>query len=118
MSKLKLKPCPFCGGEAETENRRNRYTDWWEVKCTDCNASINERYDWEFQAVEAWNTRKPMDMVEAELESIKTGGDCRHKCKYYDWSVGWCDGHCEDYVREKALEIVRNAGKEKEVPQT
>lgn len=61
-------------------------------------------------AVEKWNTRKPMEAVAAELENIKTGGDCRHKCKYYDWSVGSCEGHCEDYVRDKAIEIVR--GKE------
>jgi len=46
----------------------------------------------------------------AELENIKTGGDCRHKCKYYDWSVGGCEGHCEDYVRDTAISIVR--GKE------
>lgn len=65
---VKLLCCPFCGGEAETENRHNRYTDWWEVKCTDCNASLNERYEYEFEAVAAWNTRKPMEAVVAELE--------------------------------------------------
>lgn len=52
------------------------------------------------------------DAVVAELENIKTGGDCRHKCKYYDWSVGSCEGHCEDYVREKAIETVRNGGRQ------
>lgn len=65
-----LKICPFCGGEAVTENRHNRYTDWWEVKCTDCNASLNERYEYEFEAVDAWNTRKPMEAVVAELEEL------------------------------------------------
>ena len=113
MSKLKLKPCPFCGGEAETENRHNRYTDWWEVKCTDCNASINERYDWEFQAVEAWNTRKPMDMVEAELEKRANDNErvagrlsgIESKKKINAWRAR------AEAIRD-AAEIVRNAGKE------
>ena len=96
-----LKPCPFCGGEAETENRHNRYTDWWEVKCTDCNASLNERYEYEFEAVAAWNTRKPMEAVVAELE------------KYMDDTRMWdeddfFDGKAQAY--EHAISIVR--GKE------
>lgn len=81
-----LLKCPFCGGEAETENRHNRYTDWWEVKCTDCNASLNERYEYEFEAVDAWNTRKPMEAVVAELEKIKKVSACDEircdECKY------------------------------------
>lgn len=65
-----LMKCPFCGGEAETENRHNRYTDWWEVKCTDCSVSLNERYEYEFEAVAAWNTRNPMEDAVAELEKV------------------------------------------------
>ena len=57
-------------------------------------------------------TAYDVEKVVSELENIKTGGDCRHKCKYYDWSVGACEGHCEDYVRERAIEIVRKGGVE------
>ena len=94
-----LKPCPFCGGEAVTENRHNRWTDWWEVKCTDCNASLNERYEYEFEAVEAWNTRKPMEAVVAELEALE-----EERLKLYDWQG--------QTAVDRAIEIVRNGGKE------
>ena len=86
-----LRKCPFCGGEAETENRHNRYTDWWEVKCTDCNASLNERYEYEFEAVEAWNTRKPMEAVVAELENKKE--------KYEEDAIYWNEHSWKDLVR-------------------
>ena len=54
-----LKPCPFCGGEAD-------HIDTWDCKqrvfCTECGAKI-ERKHWfekdsdEFQAFNAWNRR-------------------------------------------------------------
>lgn len=109
MADLKL--CPFCGGEAELFQHypymRRRVVS--SVCCKSCRANSGTwgRKD---KAIEAWNTRNPMEAVVAELENIKTGGDCRHKCKHYDWSVGSCDGFCEDYVRETAISIVR--GKE------
>lgn len=107
-----LLKCPFCGGEAETENRHNRYTDWWEVKCTDCNASLNERYEYEFEAVAAWNTRKPMEDVVAELENaMKTALD---KVKLPIPIVISKQSLQEvvDMCFEEATEIVRNGGKE------
>ena len=57
-------------------------------------------------------TAYDVEKVVNELENIKTGGDCRYKCKNYDWSVGGCEGYCEDYVREKTIEIVRKGGVE------
>ena len=49
-----LKPCPFCGGEAET----NVYgaTGEWTVNCP-CGAEMNRRVYTEAEAIEAWNTR-------------------------------------------------------------
>lgn len=47
----KLKPCPFCGGEAEIAHSRNYYA--WCDKC-------ETRGNWhatEAEAIEAWNTR-------------------------------------------------------------
>ena len=64
------------------------------------------------EMIDQQETAYDVEKVVSELENIKTGGDCRHKCKYYDWSVGWCEGHCEDYVREKAIEIVRKGSVE------
>lgn len=51
----KLKPCPFCGGEAETDyawHDRN----YPGVHCNDCGAYVFD-YDSEEKAVEKWNKR-------------------------------------------------------------
>ena len=104
-----LKPCPFCGGEAETENRHNRYTDWWEVKCTDCNASLNERYEYEFEAVDAWNTRKPMEAVVAKLE--KKSKEYTKKAEEHEVYEDYCTRYYSIANGiDKAISIVR--GKE------
>ena len=49
-----LLPCPFCGGEAET----NVYgaTGEWFVKCP-CGAELNRLVYTEAEAIAAWNTR-------------------------------------------------------------
>lgn len=53
----KLKPCPFCGGEASKE----RFIDiacWlWHISCKKC-MSVCQFGKTEKQAVAAWNTRK------------------------------------------------------------
>lgn len=55
----KLKPCPFCGGEAKVSYRK----PYSIVYCKKCKASTNEFCDWYEEqesikdAVEAWNRR-------------------------------------------------------------
>lgn len=47
--KHKLKPCPFCGGEAAG------YPYSWTVKCKECGT---RKYGTSYEeAIEAWNTR-------------------------------------------------------------
>lgn len=46
-----LKPCPFCGGNAEMKS----YTMFW-VVCDDC-LSETTVYSTEEEAIEAWNRR-------------------------------------------------------------
>ena len=48
-----LKPCPFCGGEAEIE----RYTIKPYVACMKCGCSMPDRHQTAEQAIEAWNAR-------------------------------------------------------------
>ena len=52
--KEKLKPCPFCGGEAELEINGL----YWDVNCKRCLANVGayKCYN-KKQAVEAWNKR-------------------------------------------------------------
>jgi len=64
----KLKPCPFCGGEATIQPEG----DYHEIHCEDCGIELNRRtYD---ETVTAWNTR-------AETEAEKK---IRKICEYYD----------------------------------
>ena len=60
-----LKPCPFCGGEAELFAGGDEYELWAKVECAECNASIVESSDYIDrdadalidEAVAAWNRR-------------------------------------------------------------
>ncbi len=52
--KKKLKPCPFCGGEAKVVKADITYT----VMCIQCPATIGRQwYAERKEAVEAWNRR-------------------------------------------------------------
>ena len=64
-----LKPCPFCGGEAVINILLGNYC----VTCTECNGSIFPAAGMtEEEAIEAWNTRKPIDKVVERLEEKKS----------------------------------------------
>ena len=74
MSEIKLLPCPFCGGEAIQEaGERIVCYDEYEyfecVHCTNCKASVEgETVE---EAVNKWNTRKPMERILDELVNLK-----------------------------------------------
>lgn len=52
MNEVKLKPCPFCGGEAEAFGVYGEYG----VMCKECNAVIASADEID-DAVKAWNKR-------------------------------------------------------------
>ena len=63
-----LKCCPFCGGEAYTDKiGKPLFT----IRCTNincyCEISKNSLED----AINAWNTRTPMDNIVEKLEELK-----------------------------------------------
>ena len=66
----KLKPCPFCGGEAYTMHTQANYVLWsgeWAVGCAGCgllfgyDLDYGGHYEKEEYAIEAWNDRKDGD---------------------------------------------------------
>ena len=58
-----LKPCPFCGGEAELKLIPNYFTqglssNGWAIECTRCHCTQTPHMS-DHDAVEDWNERKP-----------------------------------------------------------
>ena len=83
-SDIKLLPCPFCGGEGSA------FVDKYEkyfTGCLKCNFyyGIEIEHDCELEdgwlaihdskeeAINAWNTRKPMDRIVEQLEERRKG---------------------------------------------
>ncbi|HJC89564.1 MAG TPA: Lar family restriction alleviation protein [Candidatus Mediterraneibacter excrementigallinarum] len=58
MSEIKLKPCPFCGGEAKLTG--NPYAEMWVVECGICHALSDVCHTQE-DAAEKWNRRESDD---------------------------------------------------------
>lgn len=63
----KLKPCPFCGGEAIIDGCDDTL---WIVICKECNASIGYKETKE-EAIEAWNRRIESSFTPDELDAIR-----------------------------------------------
>lgn len=64
----KLKPCPFCGGEAVVECHDEDYGDDWIVSCInldgECEITPHTKfYETKQEAIEAWNRRSNQDAV-------------------------------------------------------
>ena len=71
-----LKPCPFCGGEAEAiEYHKTDYT----IMCKTCYAEIGWRKKKE--AIAAWNRRAEPELTRCE------------KCDYWDKSASFMSAH-------------------------
>lgn len=99
---MKLKPCPFCGGEAVTYSSDiDMYGNlMYGAMCkhTGCGV-ISCVYPSKEQAIEAWNRREPMDKIVEQL--IANSG-----------IVEDGDGHAGHFVfTETAIEIVKSGGK-------
>lgn len=72
MAEIKLKPCPFCGGEAKIIGERVNNKELYLVKCRDNDCDVQPFTD-SFRsmdrAIKAWNTR---------AENIVHCRDCKH----------------------------------------
>ena len=69
MSEIKLKRCPFCGGEAKLEINREMGGTQYQVLCTKCPTTVGRYWFWKKEdAINSWNTRKPMQEIVERLE--------------------------------------------------
>ena len=67
--KDKLLPCPFCGGEAGMDaDKIGKGKELYYVYCkNDCITQYGYSYSKE-NAIEKWNTRKPIERIVEQLE--------------------------------------------------
>ena len=63
----KLKPCPFCGGEAIVDGCDDTL---WIAICKKCNASIDYK-ETKQEAIDAWNNSVQPKFTPDELDTIR-----------------------------------------------
>lgn len=86
-----LKPCPFCGGEAECNK-------WWSATiagkyatvCTKCSCGTDYYYT-EAEAISAWNTRAERTCINVGCYIDATRFKCS-ECGYNGWTKYANDG--------------------------
>lgn len=106
---MKLKPCPFCGGEATTSHGEDDYTlgQFFFVSCEYCGSRTRKfhRYcygeEYERKAIEAWNRRKSLEDIVEQLKDYKTWKEFMT----YDLT------NRELKIITRAIEIVKSGGK-------
>lgn len=103
---MKLKPCPFCGGEAEFRTNLIDVIGGWHtvvyVWCPTCEARSHRvfytaEYD-KIEAAERWNRREPIDKIVEQLEDEK------------EKALELCDGNSRYKGYTRAIEIVKSGG--------
>lgn len=67
MSEIKLLPCPFCQNEAYTDKI---WKPLFSIKCKNVNCGCKISKSTFEEAVEAWNTRTPMNQIIEELREL------------------------------------------------
>lgn len=109
----KLLPCPFCGGEAKYIEDKDFFVSRF-VTCTKCGIETRRNYLRKDLAINAWNTRKPMERIIERLEERRAVFDCR-VCRHFDKGDGSeCNEDCTDALIDDLFDIVKggvdNAG--------
>lgn len=112
MSDTKLKPCPFCGAEVELHSVDiGSATDYF-ISCKECgckqSGSISRQ-----AVINAWNERKPMDNIVAELEEEKdySYADMDEYGRRYELNLYDCDDFFYKGLA-RAIDIVKAGGVE------
>ena len=95
---MKIRTCPFCGGEIE-RHRDTYYIDH-ESSCFLFRNHVNFINKNE---LEAWNRREPIDRIVEQLEELKYK-PCADTKNCTDFVT------CKQHFMQKAIEIVKSGG--------
>lgn len=128
MSEIKIKCCPFCGGEASAfKDKYNRYF----TGCNECNFyyGIEIEHDCELEdgwvavhdskeeAIAAWNQRKPMDSMVEKLEEEREISYADFTKYVNEYSPCLDDEYDDLFHRglERAMKIIKDGGSDGEI---
>lgn len=82
MNREVLKPCPFCGGEAEL-CILGKLMGCCKIRCTKC--GIEAQYSYVGNGVKSWNTRQPDNRIKEAFDHINASlGILSHEMSYTD----------------------------------
>ena len=105
MSEVKLKPCPFCGGKVKLYGNPMligaKVEIYQIVICDDCSCRT-DFCETVADAIEKWNTRKPIKKIVEQLEEWTFNAD-----------INLGDGTVKNsdlIASENAIEIVKRGG--------
>lgn len=96
MNANKLKPCPFCGGEAEIYNPMPGYESGYGTYCKSCDSYFTHG-DSEEEAIKVWNSRyEATCTISAEMIYTYEGDpiDEVYKCSECGKPVCLHDNYC------------------------
>ena len=91
--KESLLRCPFCGGEA-------KICGYYFIQCTKCGTSTLTHTNRE-EAIESWNTRKPMQEIVEKLEEMS---GIQFDGENESYQLDWC------IETKRAIEICKEVG--------
>lgn len=116
MHNYKLLPCPFCGKKpniCDNVNPKNPIINdktRYAVRCSDGCFAITNKYKTQAEAIEAWNTRKPMERI---VEQLEKNGQKMSEAKAIR-PCAKCSPSDHRYYKaisvKKAVDIVRKGG--------
>lgn len=81
MNSEKLKPCPFCGGEADIFG----HTASWGAMCTKCGSCNRQGSKTEAEAIKKWNNRADSNYSVFPNSSKLTYADVEKMVKPLEW---------------------------------
>ena len=73
MSEIRLKPCPFCDGEAKYMEIKDFFVSRF-VTCAKCGIETPRNCLNRKDAIKQWNRRTPMTNIVEKLEELKEKG--------------------------------------------
>lgn len=116
MSEVKLKCCPFCGGEAKLFKTHEGEFGIIHISETSCTCPISDSegfqgdfvYDNKEEAIAAWNARKPIEEIVERLENKAL----EHAINGQQYGAdGWSSHErteiLQQEIYEKAIQIIK-----------